>query len=465
MKQFLLSSLALVTALSMVSCSGSKAYYKKGKKLEEAGLNYEAANFYINSLKRKSTNSDAIVALKRTGQIVLDDLFADFYKYYADEKTKQAVYAYLEATAFEKEVENVNVRLSSAAYYEDYYKEVKTIYIQQLYNLAQKDLDNEQFAEAEEKLQEIQKLDPSYKDVGELKKFAFVEPRYRMAIKSYDNNEFRKAYFIFEEIIEASGNYKESKELMSICKENARYTVGVLRFDNSSNVKGIETAISGSIVRELMSFNDPFLVVIDRSNTQQLISEQKLGMTGIIDQSSAAKAGELLGAKAILVGKVISAKKVQGRLMKQSKTGYLGKPITKVNPETGQKYTTMIYSKVYYYRYTQKNIVNCTFQYQLVSTETGEILISDMIEETLTDEITYSTFNGDSKYLYKGTWTSMTKKNANDKVYNTHSAKNELNRELKARKDIRSVGNLSNEMFKKISKQAAIKIKNYNPEG
>ncbi len=465
MKHFLLSSIVLFTVLSMVSCSGSKAYYKKGKKLEEAGLNYEAAHFYITSLQRNRGNSDAVLALKRSGQIVLDDLFSDFYKYYANDNYKQAVYAYLEASKFETAVEDVNVRLSSAAYYEDYYNEVKAVYIQQLYNKAQKDLDNENFADAEDKLEEIKTLEPSYKNVSELSNFAFVEPRYRLAIKAYDNNEFRKAYFTFEEIIETSGNYKESKELMSISKENARYTIGVLRFENKSNVRGIESAISGSIVRDLMSFNDPFLVVIDRSNTQQLISEQKLGMTGIIDQSSAAKAGALLGAKAILVGKIISAKKEKGRLIKQSKTGYLGKPVTKVNSETGQKYTSMIYSKVYYYTFKQKNTVSFTFQYQLVSAETGEILISDMIEETSTDEIAYSTFNGDTKYLYKGTWNSISKKNANDKVYNSYSAKREIDAEFKARKDIRSVENISNELFKKISSQAAIKIKNYNPEG
>jgi len=465
MKQFLHTALFVLVTFGLVSCSGSKAYYKKGKKLEEAGLNYEASNFYISSLHRNTGNSDAVVALKRTGQIVLDDLYADFYKYYADEKLKQAVYAYIEASDFEKKVKDVNVRLSSADYYEDYYNEVKATYIQQLYNQAQKDLDNESFVEAENKLKEIQKLEPSYKNVSELEKFAFVEPRYRLAISAYDNKEFRKAYFIFEEIVQTSGNYKESKELMAISKENARYTIGILKFENKSRVNGIDVAISGSIVRDLMSFNDPFLVVIDRTVTDQIISEQKLGMTGIIDQNSAAKAGELLGAKAILVGKIVSARKENGRLMKQSKTGYLGKPVKKVNPETGERYTAMVYSKVYYYTYKQKNVVSCTFQYQLISAETGEILISDMIEESFSDEIGYSSFNGDTKYLYKGSWTSQTKKNANDKVYNSYSAKKELDRALRARKDIRSVESLSNELFKKISKQAAIKIKNYNPEG
>ena len=310
-----------ISAIS-VGCSGSKSLYKKGQQLDEAGLHYEASNFYIDALTRKRTNSDAILALKVSGQKVLDDYYAIFYQYYSAKNLKKSVYAYLEAENFEKKVNSVGVKLLAADYYEDNYTEVKALYISELYEAAQKELDDEKFADAELKLKEIQKLEPKFKDVTELTTFAFVEPKYRMAIRAFDKFEYRKAYFLFEEVIKASGNYKESKELKDIAQENARYTIGILKFENSSKVSGIETALSGSIVRDLMNLKDPFLVVIDRTNTQKLISEQKLGMTGIIDESSAAKAGEMLGAKAILVGKVVSAEKIPGRLKKQSKTGY-----------------------------------------------------------------------------------------------------------------------------------------------
>jgi len=439
--------------------------YKRGKKLEEAGLNYEAASFYIDAIKRNSKNYDAIIALKKTGQIVLDDYYSKFYQFYSEAKHKEAVYAYLDAFNFEKKVNGLGVKIESAPYYKGYYKEVKEAYIKELYVVAQKDLDNENFAGAEVSLKEIQKLEPSYKDVEKLKRFAFVEPRYRMALTAYDNGEFRKAYYLFEEIIKNGGEYKESKELKAISKENAQYTVGFLKFNNKSNVYGAGDAISGGIISELMRYNDPFLRVLDRSITDKVISEQRLGMTGIVDEKTAAKAGELLGAKAIVVGTVSSAIKNKGRLMKQSKTGYLGKPVTKTNPETGKKYTDMIYSKVYYYDYNQKNTVSCTFQYQLISAETGEILVSDVITKDITDKISYSTFSGDSKYLYSGTWTSQSKTNKNDKIYNSYSAKKDLDRRLSGKKDIKSAEFLANTVYGQISESVALKIKNYNPEG
>ena len=439
--------------------------YKKGKKLEEAGLSYEAANFYIDAIKRNGKNSDAIIALKKTGQVVLDDFYSKFYQFYADGKHKDAVYAYLDADNFKIKVERLGVRLESAPYYANYYKEVKEVYIKELYVVAQQDLDNENFAGAEVSLQEIQKLEPSYKDVEKLKRFAFVEPRYRMALVAYDNYEYRKAYYLFEEIINNGGDYKESKVLKDISQENAQYTVGFLKFTNNSNVAGAENAISGAIISNLMRYNDPFLKVLDRSITDKIISEQRLGMSGIVDEKSAAKAGALLGAKAIVIGTVSSSVKNNGKLRKQSKTGYLGRPVTKTNKETGKKYTDMVYSKVYYYSYNQKNSVSCTFQYQLISAETGEVLLSDVITKTMSDKISYSTFNGDSKYLYSGTWISQTKTNKNDKIYNSYSAKRELNKSLKGKQEIKTANAMADAIYREIASAVAIKIKNYNPEG
>ena len=133
--------LLIITALS-IACSGSNGLYKKGQKLDEAGLHYEASNFYIDALQRKSSNSDAILALKVTGQKVLDDYYAVFYQYYSDKNLKKAVYAYLEADNFKSKVTSVGVKLTSADYYEDYYKEVKTLYIHELYENAQKEFLN-----------------------------------------------------------------------------------------------------------------------------------------------------------------------------------------------------------------------------------------------------------------------------------------------------------------------------------
>ena len=460
-----LKTISFFMILALLACSGSKSMYKKGKKLDEAGLSYEAAHFYIQALQRNQRNDDAIIALKTTGQKVLDEMYAKFYQFYADRKDKDAVYAYLEAKNFKELVENLNVKLSEADYYEEYYNQVKENYIKELYLAAQTELDNENFAGAEVYLHEIQQLEPSYKDVDQLKRFAFVEPRYRKALDAYDNDKYRTAYFLFEEILEQAGDYKESRALKDISQENAQYTIGFVQFENKSGIDGVEATLSGIIMRDLMNSNDPFLRILDRSMTERIINEQKLGMTGIIDEKTAAKAGELLGAKAILVGTVSSAVKKEGKLHSMRKKGYLGKPVTKVNAETGKKYTDMTYTKVYYTDYTKKNEVSCTFQYRLISAETGEILLSDVVTQHMEDEVAYSTFHGDSKYLYKGTWAHQKKVDKEgDKIYNSYSSKREIDRQLKADREVESAEILATRIYRKLAQQVAQKIKNFNPE-
>ena len=64
--------------MSISSCNGAKAYVKKAIKLEEAGMMEEAANHYMTALRKKPENLDALVGLKRTGQITLSRHLADF---------------------------------------------------------------------------------------------------------------------------------------------------------------------------------------------------------------------------------------------------------------------------------------------------------------------------------------------------------------------------------------------------
>lgn len=53
------------------SCTGSKRYFKAAEKLEKQGLVNEAAEFYLESLKRNYKNTQARIKLKEVGQNML----------------------------------------------------------------------------------------------------------------------------------------------------------------------------------------------------------------------------------------------------------------------------------------------------------------------------------------------------------------------------------------------------------
>lgn len=465
MKKYTSLFYSIFFVLGIAACSGTKSFYKKGQNLEKSGLHVEAANFYIEALKRKRTNDDAIIALKLLGQKVLDEKYGAFYKNYADERYRDAVYAYIDAEEFKSKVTAVGVQLNSAPYYKDYYEEARENYIDELYVKAQKNLDEEAFLEAEKLLSEIKRLDPSYKNVSALSDFAFLEPKYRQALRAYDSEEYRKAYTLFTEINQrANSGYKESLEYAKLALESAQFTIGFMPIENKTNVKNFEGGISASVIREIKALNDPFIKLVDRSHTDEILKEQFYNLSGAVDKTHIKETGTMLGTNAIFVSKLVSATKSAGDLRKYSRTGWLGKEIKYIDPVTKEKKVRLTYSKVYYYEYEQTNTVTCTYQYQLISTATGEVLLSDLIEVKESDNVAFATFTGDTRLLFAGYWKNQFKAEANDRRYDNYSQKRELDQKLKANRTIADIESLANNAYKRIGLKVASTIGKFNPD-
>ena len=437
--------------------------YKKGVKLDEAGMKVEATDYYIDALRRKATNIDAQIALKKTGQEVLNNYLSEFFQQASLGQTKQSVYTYLKAVEFKEKVEAVKVNLEIDYTYQEQYKEVLNTYVKDLYTEAQNEFDQENYPSAEAKLKEISTLYPDYEDVEELRSLAFVIPNYKKALALYDEEKYQAAYYSFVQI-EEKGGYRDSKDLMNICLEKGIYTIGLMQFENKSRNQGLEEGISAAVVRDIMALKDPFLKVIDRRNTKTLLKEQELGMQGTVNQQSAARAGELLGAKAVMTGSVVSSVVTQGKLEKYSRPGYVSKSV-KYRDSEGKVRTKTEYEKVYYYEYKQVNEVNIVFQYQVVSAETGLIMVTDVVEVTKSDKVNYVTFpGGDTRSLYAGQWTSKTKQNPSDKVFSSYSAKRNLDRIISSSQTIQSTAQLLNQAYETVGTKVAARVKSIMPD-
>lgn len=456
-------TIALLSLL-FTACSGSKRMYKKGEKLDEAGMYTEAAEYYRLALVRKNTNEKASIALKTAGQKVLDDLLANFFTAHSANDYKAAVYAYDKATTYKHQIDLVGVKLTMPAYYKDYYESDKLKYINIVYQEANEHLEKEQFREAENDFNEILKFDPNNTDVKDLRKFAIAEPLYRKGKEQLSTANYRDAYYTFNDVLKG-GNYKDSEKLKQVALEKATYTIAILPFENKTRANGAEAAISAKILQEISQSNNPFLRIIDRENLQTILDEQLLALSGNVDEESAIAAGELFGANAVLTGTVITASYNTGRLNYDNKTGYTSRQVkVKDVANPGKFITQTVYDKVTYKEYRQRNEVNISFSYKLISSETGEILISDVVEMTDVDEINYASFDGDNRNLFPGYWVSKTRNSAEDKVYNSYNDKRALESKLQGRRNITSVENIASNLYSKIADRAASKIIAYNPE-
>jgi curli biogenesis system outer membrane secretion channel CsgG len=430
--------------VGMMSCHSSKHYYKTGTKQEQGGLVNEAAESYYIALQRKRTNVDAQIGMKRTGQLVLNNLLNDFSKQKNFGDYKSAVYSFHQARNYRDRIQSVGVSLLLSDIYEKDYQDSKSIYLKSLYDEGNQLLQDKKFTEAEKRFTEIKQIDPAYKDAGDLGDVAYLEPLYQQGKLAMALEHYREAYEFFEKVIARKSSYKEVTVLRRECLEKGKFTIALVDFKNTSGIPGMEAKIAAYTLDALTSSQDPFINVVDRDNLQNILNEQHLQMTGIMDETTAVTVGELVGAKAILTGTVLSYSEKKGTLRSKQRDGYLSYQERVLNRTDGKYYMQTLYRPVSYTEYYNSNACTVSFQYKVTNIKTGEIIATEIIEKTLNDEVIYGRFDGDVNTLWPA-GQGGPNMNQNDK--------RALLAMMNARQEVKTSGELSNTLFNQLSTQ------------
>jgi len=460
---FLILAFALVFG---AGCTGSKSYYKKGKKLQEAGLNDEAAQFYLISLQRNPKNVDAKIGLKVTGQKQIENVLNQFYKAYSVTNYKEAVYKYNEALSLQKRYGNF-VTMEVPPYYKDYYEEMLVVYLAQQYEKAGDLLYEERFQEANVIYKEIVHLDPEYKDAKELGVTTTVEPLYRAGVAAFENQKYRRCYDLMSNVLMQKRMYKDAIDYKERALEEGQITIAVLQFgSNASGRIALAKSIQSDVVSGLTQLNDPFLKVLDRANMNDLITEQKINVQNTTTGNSAIKTGELLGANMLVKGKVLTYSATGGKIRRTARQGYESYKVKKTNPETKKTYYETRYKRVTYYEYEGSSRVFIEVQYQMISAETGEVVQSQVVKKESTDYVNYVNYSGNYKNLYAGKYNGKGSGfQKGDVIYSSYSQKNRLRRKVTTKKKtLESEERLAARAISAISKNIINGIGSYNPD-
>jgi tetratricopeptide (TPR) repeat protein len=440
--------ISLLTVL-MSACHSSKHFTKMAVKQENGGLLPEAANSYYTALQKKRTNVDAQIGMKRTGQLVLNNLLNDFAKQRNFGDHKSAVYAYQLASNYRDRIQQVGVSLLLSDVYEDDYQKSKAAYLKTLYDEGNQLLSEKKYEQAEIKFKEIKQLDPTYKDAGDLHDVAYLEPLYQSAKAAMAVAHYREAYQDFEKIIERKLSYKDAAALKRECLEKGRFTVAIVDFKNASQTQGLDAKISAYLLNALTTSGDPFLNVVDRDNLQTILTEQQLQMTGVIDESTAVAVGELVGAKAIITGTVLSYSEKRGSLRNKQREGYTAYQDRVLNKTDGKYYMQTMYRPCTFTEYYNSEHITVSFQYKLTNIKTGEIMATEIIERTLEDEIIYGRFDGDANALWPA---GQGGPNMNQ------SDKRALMAMINGRQELKPFSELSNQLFDSVAKQVGTAV-------
>ena len=385
--------------IAMSSCSGSKAFVKRGMKMEEVGMMQQAANFYYTAVTKDAYNADALAGLQRAGQWVLNDHLARFDEARLAGNRGTAVSAFERAKAYQNKVERLGIGLLILSETEAAYNRVKNDHLEEVYEEAVAHLENEAFSESLRDFDEVLRLDPKYKDAQSLADIAYCEPLYRNGLKALEREHWRSAYNDFNACVGRDTNFKDAKVLRDECLENGQFAIALVNFENGSNRQGMETKLKSYVQQALGESQDPFLHLVDRENQELILQEQQLALSGVIDANSSVEVGGLMGAKAILKGTVVSCDVNTSSRQRTDMQGFESYKVAKVN-EDGKKVYETKYRPVIYQKYKQTREVKVTVQLSLVSLETGKTEMTEIIKREQNDVIEYARYGGDNNNIY-----------------------------------------------------------------
>lgn len=456
----------LFIALILVACNGPKSLTKKGNKFSEAGIHDQAVNFYIKALDKKNSHVDAQVGLLNSGRAILNEYTSKFFQAYSSDDHKTAVYTYLEMETFVKRVGRYTTKITIAQSYKDDFEDSKKIYVESKFDEANNLISEDKFDGANAIFQEIEKIEPGFEgqDFEALKEMALLEPYYRRGSKHLNNDKFRRAYAEFKFIDSKNPDYKDAKFKLRDALEKGQYTIGLLKFENLSRDKSVSEYISSELTDNILKSSNPFVKLIDRSNMDRIVKEQMMNMNGVTNGSIAIQAGELIGAKALLIGTVLKVTKQSISPRSKKVKAYSSYEVKKYDAAKDRTYYETKYKKTSYTQYDGSNSVKVSFKFQLISSETGQILLSDIIEKSGKSEVSYARYKGNHKNLVPGDWKHQNSASTSDEVITSSSARRRLRNKFSANTKLLTVSEIQGGLQTQISKQAANTILKFNPE-
>lgn len=444
----------LLFVVLLSACSGSNRMYKKGQELESAGLHEQAAMAYMDALRRDDDNIEALIALQNSARIVVDEKYGQFFRAIQEGDDRMAIQSYRDAESFRQLLTRYNVEIARPSGHEEDYNMAVERYLAVRYQEGRGALGAKDYARAESIFREMHDLREDYKDIENLLRLSQAQPQYNLAVEEFDKRNYREAYRLFDQLENRHGSFENSTEYKATSLRNGQFGLGLMEFQNHTDHGGVEVLLASRVTRILQAKNDPFLRLIDRTMIGQLTEEQIRAMSGQSDPTTAAEAGKLLGARAILVGELVSMSVDKDETRRTRRPGYLGREVTRTNSE-GERVTSMVYDKVWYYDIERSSRVSAIFQYKMVDVETGEILLTNALNISESDQVSYSEYNGNTRHLYMGEWGNINEARPGDRVLRDSQSKRRLDNRLSSRQNLKSVEDLKNNLFNRMAESVA----------
>ncbi|MCX8080366.1 MAG: hypothetical protein N3F09_03920 [Bacteroidia bacterium] len=245
----------LILLAFLPACTGTKKYYKAAEKLEKQGLINEAAEFYMESLRRKPTNVDAQIKLKQVGQKYVTSLSTDFFRYFNMNNDEKALSTFEKMKNFTQQAQQLNVNLDYPHAYDEDYRQLVERYCDRKYHEGEKYFKLKQYGMAIKKFDEVKKYKPEYKKMNFYYKEAYCEPIYDRAMQWIQEKRYAEAIPELQKITAKYPDYKRASFALDVALNSTKKTITMIN-GTSGKERGLSTQLAHEIRNSLSNNNN-----------------------------------------------------------------------------------------------------------------------------------------------------------------------------------------------------------------
>lgn len=303
----------LLMLIALSACGSVRKQMENAAIYEQEGMHTEAHKRYAAVLDRRPKEVLALLGMKRTAQAQLERIQDRALGAYALKELANGDQARAEAIGYKAMMDRKGLDLRLSPMLDTRRKEAMVFEAERLYQDAVAAFAAERFQEAVDLTERVVVLNRDHQEAGHLNRLARSEPLYREGQKAKTLRLWREAYHKFSQVVTIDAAFKDALQQRDACREEASYTLaymslysqsGQSEFLTGATAKDLGIQLATNVKEAILDTKDPFIILVDRENTERLLAEQRRQMNGAFDEQQVAQAGKLMGARYVLTARI-----------------------------------------------------------------------------------------------------------------------------------------------------------------
>ncbi|MBN2012810.1 hypothetical protein JW960_26000 [candidate division KSB1 bacterium] len=202
--------------------------------------------------------------------------------------------------------------------------------------------------------------------------------------------------------------FQDAGQRYEVCRKAGIKRMAIIPFDNKSGKAqygAVEEMITDRVISLIMNDREAmeFLEIVSRDQLLQVMQEQKLGMTGTIDDATAVTVGKILGVHELLTGKITQIRYTPERTTNRSYVETERVPVgtEKYVDDKGKMRERTVWGDVQatVTAYTKTAQASLSGSYQIVDVATARVKKSESFEGVGDYLCEWAKFRGDERAL------------------------------------------------------------------